>query len=386
MKARITRAITRPWRLIPVALFVAVLLASAVAAARPGGGQGYSGGGGGGGGGGGWGGGGGGSRSGGGNGGGGGELLFYLVYALFRLCIEAPIVGIPLLIGVVFVGAWMAMREGGASVASDWSTGASYGTTGSVAPTVPQQFGRARIREQLDRIRAFDPDYSPVLFEDFAYALFSAAHEARGTHKLDVLAAYLQPPARAALAQLSPGATAVKGVVVGAMRFSTVSGLGPTDTRLAVRIEFECNYTETVNGRDQAYYAVEAWRFERDRTVRSKPPERARTLSCPNCGGGLENAIGGKCTYCGQVVDSGRFDWTVMSIGLERRQERGNSLTGTVDEQGTDLPSVVDPAAPTRWAELQQRDPSLDWNAVRARVGMIFSELQTAWSSQKWER
>ena len=378
-----SRLARRVWiaRALAVVAFAVTLLLAAIAFARPGGGESYSGGGGGGGGGG-WGGGGGG----GGRGGGGADLLF-LLFRLIELCFVEPVVGIPLLLVCIGGGIWFLRQSQSGSDNAGWSSG-GYGDSSTAINTFqpPMPVARVRVRELLDRIRTFDPDFSPVLFEDFIFSLFSAAHEARGTHKLDVLAAYLQPNARAALTQLQPAANRVKGIVVGAMRFTTVAGLGPMDTRLAVRVEFESNYTETVNGTDRTYYAVEAWRFERDRSTRSKPADRARTLNCPNCGAGLENAIGGTCTYCKQTVDSGRFDWVVAAISLDSRQERGAQLTGTVAERGTDLPSVVDPSAPTRWAQLQQRDPALEWTSFQSRIGVIFTELQKAWSSREWER
>ncbi len=387
MNAARSRRVHRAARwVLAASVILAIVAWGAFALARPGGGEGYSGGGGGRSGGG-WGGGGGSGGGGGGSSSGGGELIFALVRALFYLIVEVPFVGIPLAIVIIVGVIWFLNQDRDQRSSVGWSTGASgesqtYGTMAGTVIPAPI----VRVRDQLERIRAFDPSFSPVLFEDFVYTLFAAAHEARGGNRLDTLAAYLAPNARLALAQLGPAVERVKAVVVGAMRITAVSGIGPTDARVTVRITFECNYTETANGADHTYYSVESWRFERDRSARSKPPERARVLACPNCGGSIDQTIGGTCSYCKQNVGTGQFDWLVAAIALESRRERGPQLTGTTPERGTELPSIVDPAAPTRWAAIEQRDPALDWRTLEARIQTVFREMQVAWSTGTWDR
>jgi predicted lipid-binding transport protein (Tim44 family) len=383
-----TRRVRTSARVVACVAFLAIVAMAALAFARPGGGHSYSGGGGGGGSGGSWGG--GGYSGGGGTGGhsnnGGGELIFALLQLLYYLVVEVPFIGIPLVLVILCGVIWFAMQNNSDRGSSDWST--SYGVESHRPMPIPTTPSAApvRVRELLDRIRTFDPAFSPVLFEDFVYALYAAAHEARGAKKLETLAAYLSPNARTALAQLSPNATNVSGVVVGAMRITSVTGLAPTDPRVVIRVTYESNYTETLGDRTATFYAVESWRFERDRNVRSKPADRARVLACPNCGASLDQTIGGTCAYCRQNVGTGAFDWVVAAISLEQREERGAQLTGTVPERGTERPSIVDANAPTRWAEIQQRDPSLEWTTFQARMHLIFRELQTAWSTRSWER
>src|SRR5262249_5614245 len=54
-------------------------------------------------------------------------------------------------------------------------------------------------RKRLQKLRTYDDNFSLVLFEDFLYALYAAAHEARGRGTLDRLAGYLSETARAGL-------------------------------------------------------------------------------------------------------------------------------------------------------------------------------------------
>ena len=57
----------------------------------------------------------------------------------------------------------------------------------------------------LDQIRNLDPEFSVVLFEDFAYALFARAHQARSSPRdLEALSPYLGAAVRSHLAERRP--------------------------------------------------------------------------------------------------------------------------------------------------------------------------------------
>jgi predicted lipid-binding transport protein (Tim44 family) len=60
-------------------------------------------------------------------------------------------------------------------------------------------------------------------------------------------------------------------------------------------------------------------------------------------------------------------------------------LGGTVEEVGTDLPTVVDPQAYQALAAIQQRDPAFEKNGFNERVGYIFHTMQAAWSGLEWD-
>jgi predicted lipid-binding transport protein (Tim44 family) len=57
-------------------------------------------------------------------------------------------------------------------------------------------------------------------------------------------------------------------------------------------------------------------------------------------------------------------------------------LTGDTPETGTDLPTVVDPGARAAMTAILAEDPALTWPALQARIGLVFSEFQVAWSSR----
>ncbi|HWZ90031.1 MAG TPA: TIM44-like domain-containing protein, partial [Polyangiaceae bacterium] len=261
------------------------------------------------------------------------------------------------------------------SARQNWST-----TPAADVQAVARVEQDARLsRMELDGIRALDPGFSLVLFEDFAYLLYAAVQRARATGA-QAIAAYLAPNLAQSLvdAQLSD----VQGIVIGAMRYIRFSGTH--SPMLEIELELESNYVEVLRGGGtRRYYAVDRIVLARSPSARSRPFARAHTLDCPNCGAPLEAMRGTECSYCHQNVGLGRFDWMMVSLVSCAREPRGPLLTSDVAETGTELPTIVDRGAPGRLAALQQRDPEITWQALQGRVALIFGELQAAWSGRE---
>lgn len=344
----------RRWlRLAVVAVGLAALTAhGGDAAARPGGGESYSGGGG----------------HGGGGGGGDGGIALELLYWLFRLVFAYPAIGLPILAVVIGYFVLSAYRQ---KQNKEWDSGPPVALHQAIA---------------LTDVRQLDPAFSQVVFEDFAFRLFSAAHRAR--HSPEALAAvapYVTEAARAQLAAGPPAGQPVSQVIVGALRTVRVEVPDePTDPdgrprRVRIAIEYEAN----VATGERTYFSVETWRFGRDATVHSKPPGAARTFPCPNCGAPWQSTQTGTqvCASCGQAVDNGRFDWVVEQIALASCDERAPSLTAEVRERGTDLPTYRQPGLDAAWRQLTDDDPELTRDALLARLAMIYAQLNAAWTA-----
>ncbi len=338
------------------ALGIAVLVAAAVASARPGSGQSYSGG----------------SRpsgggyGGGGGGGGGGFAIDLLIWLL----IENPVIGIPIVLIVIAV---VIVKSVASSRMKGWST-----TPTEVAAV--QQFEQSSLvpRVELDRIRTIDPGFSVVLFEDFVYMLYAAIQRARATGTASI-AAYLSEQVASSMRDAS--LSEVSGIIIGAMRTLRFSGTG--GATVEVEIEIEANFVEKPRtGSERRYYVVDRLLLQRATSARSRPVQRARTLDCPSCGAPLEAIRGTECSYCKQNVGFGRFDWMVQEFSNRTCEPRGPLLTSDVREEGTDLPTIVDPGANSRFREVEVRDPALTWGAIEARVAHVFGELQVAWSGR----
>jgi hypothetical protein len=342
---------------LAVLALLALLLFPAAVLARPGGGEGYSGGGG----------------SGGGDGGGG--FVFLLVRLWIELVFAYPQVGVPATIAIIAV---VVVRQRNKSKAGPqhWDS----------AP--PKAAPQPRAVRDLDVIRDQDPEFSVVLFEDFCYALFARAHQARSSQPdLESLSPYLGSDARSHLAQRRPVGAPVSGVVIGAMRVAELSipaavaaPAGAPIPQVAVLLEFEANMTVGMSGAEHTQYVDERWRLVRNAGVQSKPPEKARSFQCPNCGAPFGPEGGDRCEYCGQVVSGGRFDWSAEAIELIRIEERPPALTSNVQEVGSNWPTIFHPALNARWAELAREDPAVTQQALDARLRLIYDELNAAWS------
>ncbi|MCC6523824.1 MAG: TIM44-like domain-containing protein [Polyangiaceae bacterium] len=346
-----------------VLLGLLLLFWAAEGAARPGGGHSYSGGGS--------------SSSGGGGGGsgGGGEGAFQAIFYLLMLCIEAPAIGIPVVCVLVAIGV-------GVVVAKKRERGSSWSTSAPAAAPVAARGSRPRAF--LQGLRRDDPDFSLVLFEDFLYALYARAHEARGNGRLAELAPYLGPGAGRVLgAARAPG---VKDVIIGAMALERAcdAARGP-ERWVTATVRFEACMTELdAAGRPAGVFAVERWTLARRRDAKSKAPGKATVFGCPSCGGPLEALRGETCAYCGTTFRVGVFDWCVDDITVVERQRRAPALTADVAEQGTSLPTVVDPQADQRFRALAARDPHFSWATLQARLALVFARLQVAWSTREW--
>ena len=355
-----------------VALVMAAVLVASLALARPGGGGSYSGGGsrGGGGGGGGSYGGGGGS-----SGGGGGGFLLALIFEILPWPVKLLLFA--LIIGAVI---WRAMHS---SKQSDWSSAAAVPDIAPYTRTyVPQGARPVSARARLAMLRRFDPDFSIVLFEDFLYALYAEVRYARGRGQLARMSAYLAPDLLARMSAVEP--REVRAIVIGAMRYVGVWGEADASPEVTVEIELEANVGEaSADPRsDRNVYVVERWLLARRRSARSRPPARARVLDCPGCGAPLEAVIAGTCTHCKRVVSTGELDWVVRRATVEREESRPPLLTGDVEEEGTDLPTIVDPGARASLGAISARDPSFVWTAFEQRIALVFAEFQVAWSAR----
>jgi hypothetical protein len=342
------------------AIFLFALSVSLAAMARPGGGQAYSGA----------------SHStssyhgGGGSSGGGGDSSG-LILQLIILCFEHPAIGVPL---VVIIVLFLVIKSVASSKLQGWST-----TTAEQVQAVTRVEQDAQVsRGAIDAIRGIDPGFSLVSFEDFGYMLYAAVERARATGP-QAIAAYLSPSVAQSL--VDPQIGDVQGIVIGAMRYVRFSGVQAS--MIEIEIEIESNYVELLrNGGSRRYYAVDRMTLARSPSAKSRPYARSHTLDCPNCGAPLESVRGTQCSYCQQNVGFGRFDWMVKSLVSVTRETRGPLLTSDVAETGTDLPTIVDRGAQARFGELQQKDPALSWPALQGRIGLIFNELQVAWSGR----
>lgn len=325
--------------------------------ARPGGGDTYSGGGG---------------HGGGGDGGDGGALMIDLLMLVLHLCIEVPHIGLPLLAAGAVAFVYLSYKR---KANADWDSGPAHTLESA---------------DDISGLVRLDAEFSRVLFEDFVFRLYAAAHRAagQGGAALDALAPYVSERARAALAAQAAGAP-VHAVVIGAMRVVRAhvprepmdEAGAPAMARLVV--QFEANVTRGAAGNLQTMFVVETWTLARAATAQTKPPRADKIFPCPNCGAPWQAAASGgqTCAFCGEAVDNGRFDWLVEEVALVSADARPPTLRGTTPERGTDLPSYLQAGFEDSFARLVADDPQVSFANINARLDLIYRELNHAWSA-----
>ena len=331
----------------------------------------------------------GGSHGGGSSGGGDGGAILGIIRLLAWLTVEHPVVGVPVDIAIVGFFVWR-FAKGGNNAVEAFASGSSV-STAAYPLGLDTAASSASVNRDFAQLRKFDPNFSEIVFTDFCYALYGKAHEARGQGPkvLDQFSPYLSETARKALLERNPsGLKEVKGIIVGSMTVADVRGL---DTPLVkVTLFFESNYTEVVNtgdsSKEMSYYVTERWLLERKRDVLSPAPAQATALHCPKCGAPLQKDTVGACAFCGTKVESGEFQWYVREVVLVSTEAKGPLLTSDVEEEGTDLPSVVQPNFTEIRQEFEKNNPGFSWGEFQARVHLIFNELQAAWSTLDWPR
>lgn len=297
-----------------------------------------------------------GSYSSGGGGGGGGGIVFL------------PI----LVIGIII---WLIVVRN--RTPQTWST--MGGMQGPYIPPYQPPMQTESPRRLLLNLRDQDPNFSLVLFDDFLVALYTEIKIAQGRGTLARYQPYL---GQGALPMLGPPGGEIHSVIVGAASIEEVHGTEPHAQRVQVKVAFDVNYSIRQNGQDRGCYAHEEWTFSRPRNARSKTPDKARVIGCPNCGAPLDVIAAGVCTHCRANVSSGGFDWVVDQIAVLAVEPRGPVLTSNTVEQGTNLPSIIAPEAAQRFAALTADDPGTTWQGLSSRIGLIFTEFQTAWAAR----
>ncbi len=302
-----------------------------------------------------------------------------LLSLVFWLLFNHPQIGVPVAILVAIF--WIAAKARD-SRATEWQ---SLPTAVISAPPGENP------KRKLLRLREEDPDFSLVVFEDFLYALYARVQQARGRGALAELSPWLEPGLDGKLARGADGLVEVRDVVVGAMKLVAVRLPSENRGRARVAVLFESNYTERHRQQDggeadRRYYAVERWTLERKAGARSRPPQAAAKFGCPSCGAALDAMQGNRCSYCGTLVRTGELDWALADVELFSSEPRPPELGGEVEEEGTDLPTLVDPQASSGIAALEERDAGFKLEELNARATMIFLEMQQAWSSRDWSR
>lgn len=228
-------------------------------------------------------------------------------------------------------------------------------------------------------IRRHDPNFSRVLFLDFAHLLYVKFHESRGGMGLRgdnaAIAPYLSPEIRRLHLNM---ATRVHEVVVGSLHLGEV---WQTPTHLRVAVNYKANVVEEEAGRKTRWLYRHRLVLARPLHLLTQDPDKVMKLGCPACGSATELRLDGTCPSCGTPVGGGELDWQIVRVEINGRESVPEAVVRGGVEAGTDLPTVFAPDLGAQRRALQARDPEFSWPGFSARLRHMFMEIQHGWTT-----
>jgi hypothetical protein len=301
--------------------WVACLSLAAPVLARAGGGEGYGGG-----------------DDGGGGGGGGGGGIGWLIYFWIRFCIDEPVIGLPLTIGVL-VAIYFAhqngmilyhgnvIRRGGAAIDNN-ATAQAAATLAQTDPAFNADAFYQRVEQAFLKIQTAwcNQDLTGVrpFISDGIHERFSLQFEEQkalgyrdqmsGIHVEGIRLAEVSCDDVFEVATLRIVASAAD------MRISAADG-------------------RRISGSGASEEFAEFWSFLRCCGAKSNPNKPGLIEgNCPNCGAAIEINQSTKCQHCGALLRSGQFDWVLAEITQESewRPNRRRNIPGADDLRKVD--------------------------------------------------
>ena len=242
---------------------------------------------------------------------------------------------------------------------------------------------RAAARRHLEGLRTWDPDFSVVLFEDFLGALYANVHYALAG-RIDRLSAYLAPDVLARLRTVR--VAEVRTVIVGRhprqRRARPRGGLAARRGRPSTSSRTSAAW-QAPGDTERTFYLRERWTLARRRDARSRPARARAHPRLPRLRraarrGGVGHVRALQARRVGRRLRLGRA-----------RGRRAAERRARPDAHHRGRRARQRPAHRRRSRRagalggLQRKDPSVTWEALQGRVGLVFAEFQAAWSGAR---
>lgn len=297
--------------------------------------------------------GGGGGGSSGGGGGGGGEIIYLLIW----LCMHHPLIGYPLVLGLIAL-----------AVLGGNSTQQAH-VTRTIRRGLRHQEDRLR-DEAIARIQRTDPDFDLSEFLERMGRAFTKIQLAWSEQNLSPVRGFISDGIHERFSlqlgmQRSEGIRNVMENVqihhLEAVALFTHGNYQSIHVRVeASAVDYDADLkTGRRKGAKSSERFVEYWSFHRRVGAKSIKARGAIEGNCPRCGAELKIVDKTDCTSCGAHVNSGEFDWVLAEI----TQEQEWNIPGHEQE----LPGV---------AELCERDPGFSIQHIEDRVSVAFWRLR----------
>jgi hypothetical protein len=111
----------------------------------------------------------------------------------------------------------------------------------------------------------------------------------------------------------------------------------------------------TAVGNAQSDSFVELWSFVRKPGAKTDPGKDLLRGKCPNCGAPFEGGAANTCQYCGAIVNSGNYDWTLAEITQESEAQDSAGL-------------------PEGFEDVRHADPAFSLEVLEDRASLIFGK------------
>jgi predicted nucleic acid-binding Zn ribbon protein len=273
---------------------------------------------------------------------------------LIRLCIEYPVIGIPVVVIIIFF----------------FVAGGQRGTTAyqsSVLRRGGDVMEQNAKNQSLLEMRQHDPNFSEPAFCQRVSAAFFKIQNAWVAQDLKTVRPFISDGVYERFLLQFAEQKAVgyrdqlQNVALDGVSIADVSSTGVFD-EIAVRIgaraaDFRVSLTDgrIVGGSTDVTSFVEIWTFLRKRGAVTDTSRRGLMEGhCPNCGAPIEMNESASCTQCKALLRSGQFDWVLSEITQASEWDGGNR---------PDVASL---------APLRAQDPGFDPVAVEDRVSVMF--------------
>lgn len=299
---------------------------------------------------------GGGQRYSGGRGSGDGDGIGFLIYLLIRLCIQQPLIGIPVIIAVAIFFYYSSKK-------------ANTYNQGRVIRKGRQWQEEHAHSSAISQLKQRDPDFDEQVFLNRVRAAFLRLQEAWCNQDMSPTRHFLSD---AVFERFTLQINTLKDqgvrdhmqdITVLAMDIVQLQSDEVFDTvtvrirARAVDYRVSLKTGKYVEGSKSPETFTEYWSFVRRPGAKTLTGNGLMEGNCPNCGDSLALNESAQCESCGSLIKSGEYDWVLAEI----TQASEWQVAETVDIPGVDL--------------IRQSDPGFSVQHIEDRVSVMFWRL-----------
>jgi predicted RNA-binding Zn-ribbon protein involved in translation (DUF1610 family) len=245
------------------------------------------------------------------------------------------------------------------------------------------------ILEQLHQLKQQDPNFSRTLLLDFLQSLYYEYYALRGNVKqINKILPFFEK-------NIFDKANTDKGryeeIVIGHIQLREIQ---LNNDYTSITLDFISNYTRIISDKKTRYLIEERWLLNRKAGVQSLPPEKMKTVRCPNCGANEGFDSDYICNHCKTIIPRGEMQWFVKKTAILKKEVLSYEPGEYTEEVGIDYPTVSHPQLEElkkQFIQLHQNnDFHLTWKNFEAFfkdqiVKAYFLEIYKAWSENNLE-